>query len=1085
MLATQRQRHEGPLTEPPHSWEVGIPLLQSTSSGSAVSLWLRFGRAKATPLGGSPRARRELSRPQSSPNVALPPTPESFDDLDLVKRLAAYAAGSESYHEDEAVRMAPAELKAAGALLVGLRQFVEQLVGPILNRTTSGELSTFTLHDETHGRKVAHLAWCILDPERRRRLSPPEIVLIVAAAYFHDMGMALSPNERKLRLPQVLERISGMSADQPLKRRIDDLRRVLSDQPHEAEELSRIQWNLHELEEVALADDTRERHATRERYEELLAVLRAANLKDPEAVPSVDSCLSQGGDSLVPALIEVCTSHGESADCLAEASPEDPSRRRFRAIPIGRFTVDTHLAAACLRLGDILDFDRERTPPILFYYLVSPPSGSAEQASIREWTKHLSISNWEIGRESLIFRGRCSSPVVHKAILDFTDVIRKEVVSTLDTFEPAELGTGTIALPREVRTIIDAEGYTYFPYSFSLDDDRIHKLLMGGAIYSNPLDAIRELIQNSVDACLLRDALTQLHDPAVTPTRRDRIVIRFTDRSGQDFPPTLTVEDSGVGMDEATLKGYFLRVGCSYYDSDSFFRTRIELRRAGLDFAPVSEFGVGFLACFLLSDRVQVETSSWASPSGDTAKRTLTIDGPTRLIHLRMAKNQGVERFKGTKVTLVLRPRAGSEAEPADWAWSEIRQYILRVCQELPYDVLLTTSGGPEPTTDVLRPVARTITLAPEVEKFFTRITVGTDSNLIEGEIAIPNFGAIEGYLEEKTKGNPDAVFVTVREMGPGVEDLPDDHGHRTQSLGSSLLRGGFLLGPVPGLPEAYSPFPPKARLSLKWRGRSNAKLPETDLARSHPSARGEIAAEVARIWMSHFLEDPARIALGQLGNSRTRFRGPRDWRFLQPFGAYRVFLLARSGWVTHLRGGIENGQLGARFTQWENSMGPPLPLGGFGSDLYRSLLDLVMPKFTAIVEGAEGRLSLEPPRTGWKPEAERCTDFVSQPVSWGRFATFEKGIENLLFYSYPGTSFLNLKFKDRMDWASSTELQALPDIFDSILAGQKYPTIRPRMDAPGLTLMEKAIKEVGDLQIGTINGIKLQIREIRLVAEP
>jgi hypothetical protein len=87
-------------------------------------------------------------------------------------------------------------------------------------------------------------------------------VLIVAAAYFHDMGMALSPTERNLRLPVVLDRISGMSTDRPLKRRIEDLRKLLSEGPHDADELLRLQWNLHELEEVALADDTRREFGT-------------------------------------------------------------------------------------------------------------------------------------------------------------------------------------------------------------------------------------------------------------------------------------------------------------------------------------------------------------------------------------------------------------------------------------------------------------------------------------------------------------------------------------------------------------------------------------------------------------------------------------------------------------------------------------------------------------------------------------------------------------------------------------------------------------------------------------------------------
>ena len=118
---------------------------------------------------------------------------------------------------------------------------------------------------------------------------------------------------------------------------------------------------------------------------------------------------------------------------------------------------------------------------------------------------------------------------------------------------------------------------------------------MGGAIYSNPLDAVRELIQNAVDACSYRDALTRLTEPQTVSNTSDRIAVTYEEPTEGRRYPLLTVTDTGTGMDAWIIDRFFLRVGRSYYSSGEFLRDRADLRKHGCDFAPVSEFGIGFL----------------------------------------------------------------------------------------------------------------------------------------------------------------------------------------------------------------------------------------------------------------------------------------------------------------------------------------------------------------------------------------------------------------------------------------------------------------------------------------------------------
>jgi len=82
------------------------------------------------------------------------------------------------------------------------------------------------------------------------------------------------------------------------------------------------------------------------------------------------------------------------------------------------------------------------------------------------------------------------------------------------------------------------------------------KLLVGPLYGANPAIGIRELVQNAVDATRERRDLGQLELPAPTAVEIDLNL--------EAEQPTLTVSDSGVGMDSDVIANYFLRAGNSW-----------------------------------------------------------------------------------------------------------------------------------------------------------------------------------------------------------------------------------------------------------------------------------------------------------------------------------------------------------------------------------------------------------------------------------------------------------------------------------------------------------------------------------------
>jgi len=130
-----------------------------------------------------------------------------------------------------------------------------------------------------------------------------------------------------------------------------------------------------------------------------------------------------------------------------------------------------------------------------------------------------------------------------------------------------------------------------------------------------PAIGIRELLQNSVDACReLKDYLEQ-HPDLSRPEFEDQdsdVVISLKEEN--DGSKWVTVSDKGIGMTVDTLVNYFLKAGASFRNSEAWRRqheneqTRSRVLRSG-------RFGVGVLASFLLGEEIHISTRHITAPA--------------------------------------------------------------------------------------------------------------------------------------------------------------------------------------------------------------------------------------------------------------------------------------------------------------------------------------------------------------------------------------------------------------------------------------------------------------------------------------
>ena len=143
---------------------------------------------------------------------------------------------------------------------------------------------------------------------------------------------------------------------------------------------------------------------------------------------------------------------------------------------------------------------------------------------------------------------------------------------------------------------IQSKGFSFSDLRLSLDYNAVTNLLMGEHIYGDRKYGLRELIQNSIDACkTMEESATKMEKFRYQNYQPYISVILDKDRK------KVMVMDNGSGMSIDILKKYFLNVGVSYYASDDY---RLQDR----EYSPIGHYGIGFLACFMLSDKVEVNT---------------------------------------------------------------------------------------------------------------------------------------------------------------------------------------------------------------------------------------------------------------------------------------------------------------------------------------------------------------------------------------------------------------------------------------------------------------------------------------------
>lgn len=432
-------------------------------------------------------------------------------------------------------------------------QTVYEQVKDILNTRVQRVFPNYTLHNTGHSfRIMEYMSGIVSDITK---LSELEITLMIYSALLHDIGMAVNEDD-----------INAIKADSFsfCEIKFSAMRKITDGD-----------------EGLALQEYVRRIHAS------LSSKFILENLKEKLFIPKLTSL------DFTKELALICKAHTEDYDWI---------KTNLRTNEVkGDYSFNPQFIASVLRLSDILDIDGNRTPYNL-YKIISPKGNSDD-----EWKQHFVISNNEkiipnekTQQKKIVFHGKANNPSIHRKILIYIGWVKNELTNAtaLVNGMPTQYN---LIYDTNPEVNIQTEGYTFSDYKMTLDFKAISALLMGEKIYGNKSLGLREIIQNSIDSCRIRQE-TENKNTEFGQEEYQPIIKVFLDQEKNK----VIIKDNGNGMSMDIIKKHFLNIGVSYYNSTDFLLK-------DYSYKPIGNFGIGFLSCFMLSDEVKVATRYYKS----------------------------------------------------------------------------------------------------------------------------------------------------------------------------------------------------------------------------------------------------------------------------------------------------------------------------------------------------------------------------------------------------------------------------------------------------------------------------------------
>lgn len=460
---------------------------------------------------------------------------------------------------------------------------------------------SFTDHGINHSETILVNIERLFDKETLETLSSFNIWLLLESAYLHDCGMFIS-----------IEKIDKIIQDDK-KEFVRYIQEILVDEAHE---LYKYAKNFKiENGSIFFAEN---KYSTRIEFSMkfLLSFFKRAN-HNVDFKDNIENCEKILPSRIYEVLYKICESHGKTFKETLTLSKKESGLGKEIGNPV--------FIACLLRIGDLLDIDNNRATNLMLEEL----KNDIPETSQYNLEKHRAITHYWVDSEKVEIKATIRGKNTYK-IAEITgrwfSFIEEEFQKQNYSWKDIRPEKFNAFLPKLGELGIEMDEYEYIDSKrkpkFSVDTNSILELLAGENIYEHKGKALRELIQNSIDATYLRIFEENREKIQNNPDFVDlnyfekykiQVFIEKNEKESNDELEFYNIKiiDEGIGIDKEQLK-YIAVSGSSYKNK----RKQLAINEMPLWLQPSGNFGIGFQSIFMLTDKVTLKSKSLYTNEG-------------------------------------------------------------------------------------------------------------------------------------------------------------------------------------------------------------------------------------------------------------------------------------------------------------------------------------------------------------------------------------------------------------------------------------------------------------------------------------
>ena len=274
-----------------------------------------------------------------------------------------------------------------------------------------------------------------------------------------------------------------------------------------------------------------------------------------------------------------------------------------RDIAIRADLVNLRKIAAILSLADICHADFGRAPQIVLRHL------KMNDYNASHWRRHLQISGITRRGSSIVLSAVIFTEDGESAVRDYKDRIQQQL-ELIKPYFHSELSqiSGVDLQLQKLDSPLDV------PLRFRADADAIVRILTAG-VYERKDVFLRELVQNSFDACHLRLA-NRIRRSGTSSYRGEIAVTSLIDNSKIR---AIRIDDNGIGIDITDVQETVLSIGDSIARKESIQTLLRNTTEKNL----IATFGIGLLSCFNVATQITIRSAKEAQQPLEFTMRSL------------------------------------------------------------------------------------------------------------------------------------------------------------------------------------------------------------------------------------------------------------------------------------------------------------------------------------------------------------------------------------------------------------------------------------------------------------------------------